>query len=105
MEQLDDFNDDKNYIRAQKRVYKIKEFYKHLSVYLIINFIFIGRRIYKDIDYGDTLLDAFTDLSNYRFFFWWGVGLVIHGIVVLGTPNIFNKNWEERKVKEYMYKN
>ncbi|TVZ55153.1 2TM domain-containing protein [Lutibacter sp. Hel_I_33_5] len=90
------------YNSAKKRVEDIKKFYKHLVVYLVINFVFIGRRIYKDIMYGDSIIEAFTDVNNYHFFFWWGVGLIIHGIVVFGTPDLFGKNWEERKVKEYM---
>ena len=72
-------------------------------MYLLI--IFIGRSFYKDIETGDAVFEAFLDVSNYRFFFWWGVGLVIHGISVLIAPIIFSKNWEERKIKKYMNKN
>ena len=93
------------YERAQKRIEEIKKFYKHLVFYLIINFIFIGRRIYKDISHGDSVIEAFTDLSNYGFFFWWGFALIVHGILVFGAPNIFNKDWEERKINEYMNDN
>lgn len=99
--EVNEFENSK-YIRAQKRVEEIKKFYKHLSVYLVINLIFIGRRIYKDIEYGDTVLEAFMEIDNYRFFFWWGVILVFHGVKVFGFPNLFNKDWEDRKIKEYM---
>lgn len=98
-----DFNSEK-YKKAQKRVKEIKEFYKHFTVYLIINLIFIGRRIYKDITHGDSVIEAFTDINNYRFFFWWGLGLIIHGILVFGAPNIFGKDWEKRKIDEFMNK-
>ncbi|WP_240614700.1 2TM domain-containing protein [Polaribacter filamentus] len=33
-----------------------------------------------------------------------GVFLVFHAAKVFGFPNLFNKDWEERKVKEYMNK-
>jgi hypothetical protein len=92
------------YAKAKKRVTEIKEFYKHLATYLVINFFFIGRRIYKDIDNGDSFLEAFTALDNYNFFFWWGVFLIFHAAKVFGLPNVFNKDWEERKVREYMNK-
>jgi hypothetical protein len=92
------------YARAQKRVTEIKKFYKHLAFYLLINFLFIGRRIYSDISQGDSFLEAFTDIDNYNFFFWWGVFLIFHAVKVFGFPNLFNKDWEERKVKEYMNK-
>jgi hypothetical protein len=91
-----------NYTRAKKRVDEIKKFYKHFAVYLVINFMFIGRRIYTDIRFGDSFFEAFTDIDNYGFFFWWGVFLIVHAIKVFGFPSLFNKDWEERKVKEFM---
>jgi hypothetical protein len=90
------------YTRAKKRVEEIKKFYKHFAVYLVINFMFIGRRIYTDIRFGDSFFEAFTDIDNYGFFFWWGVFLIVHAIKVFGFPSLFNKDWEERKVKEFM---
>lgn len=96
--------DSGKYKKAKKRVREIKEFYKHFSVYLIINLFFIGRRIYKDINSGDSVIEAFTDVNNYNFFFWWGIGLIIHGILVFGTPRVFSKDWEKRKIEELMKK-
>ena len=98
-------NLSEKYLKAQKRVEDIKKFYKHLSFYLIVNLFFIGRRIYKDINYGDSVIEAFTDVDNYRFFFWWGIILIFHAVKTFGFPNLFNKDWEERKVKEFMDKN
>jgi hypothetical protein len=92
------------YAIAQRRVTEIKKFYKHLATYLVINFFFIGRRIYSDIAQGDSFLEAFSDFDNYNFFFWWGVFLIFHAAKVFGFPNVFNKDWEERKVREYMNK-
>lgn len=92
------------YIKAKKRIHEIKQFYKHFSAYLVINLFFIGRRIYRDINNGDTVIEAFTDISNYNFFFWWGVGLIIHGVLVFGAPKIFSKDWEQRKIDELMNK-
>lgn len=97
-------SNSKAYKKARKRVDDIKKFYKHFTVYLIINLVFIGRRIYNDIYSGDSVIEAFTDIGNYGFFFWWGFGLIIHGITVFGTPNIFSKDWEDRKIDEYMNK-
>ena len=96
--------DSEKYQKAKKRIDEIKKFYKHFSVYLVINLFFIGRRIYKDINRGDSVIDAFTDVSNYNFFFWWGVGLIIHGFLVFGAPKVFSKDWEKRKIDEFMNK-
>ncbi|WBX70417.1 2TM domain-containing protein [Tenacibaculum retecalamus] len=95
-------NYSEKYIVAQKKVEELKQFYKHLSVYILVNLFFIARRIYKDIKLGDSLEEVFFDIDNYRFFFWWGIILVIHGVKVYSKQNLFSKNWEERKIKEYM---
>lgn len=91
------------YLKAKKRVDELRGFYKHLAVYIVINGFFIGRRIYLDIIYGDSFIDAFTEMSNYRLFFWWGFGLIIHGLNTY-RYSFFSKNWEERKIKEEMEK-
>ena len=94
---------NKKYIKAKKRVEELKGFYKHVAVYVEINGFFIGRRIYLDISYGDSFIDAFTEISNYRLFFWWGIGLLIHGLNTY-RYRFFSKNWEERKIQEEMNK-
>ena len=98
-------NKEEKLYRAQKRVQQIKQFYKHLIVYILVNLIFIGRRIYKDIAYRDeSFTEAFLDIDNYNLFFWWGIALFFHGINVFGRSKLFSKAWEERKIKEYMNK-
>lgn len=100
---METLNREQQYTRAQKRVNEIKKFYKHLVVYILINLVFIGRRIYKDIVYRDeSVIEAILDINNYNLFFWWGVVVFIHGFSVLGKDKLFSKNWEERKIKEYM---
>jgi hypothetical protein len=41
-------------------------------------------------------------------FFWttvsWGLGVLIHAIKVFNWFPVFGKDWEERKIKEYMEK-
>ena len=93
--------------KAKKRVAELKGFYKHLAFYVIINGFFIGRRIYKDIVYGDSFIEAITEISNYRLFFWWGIILAFHAINVFKFDFLFGKNWENRKIEEEMnkYKN
>ncbi len=58
-----------NYTKAKQRVEELKKFYKHLAVFTIINAFLIGRRIYKDIDRGDTVIEALSDVSNTKLFF------------------------------------
>ncbi|GFD82760.1 histidine kinase [Alteromonas sp. KUL156] len=102
---METINREQQYIRAQKRVDEIKKFYKHLVFYILINLIFIVRRIYKDIVYGDeSVMEAFLDVNNYNLFFWWGVIVFLHGFNVFSKGKLFSKKWEERKIKEYMNK-
>ncbi len=98
-------NKAKKFERAKKRVDELKKFYKHVAFYIVINGFFIGRRIFHDIEYGDTFIEAFTDVSNYRLFFWWGLIVIVHGLKVYRFSFLFNKDWEKRKIKEEMNKN
>ena len=88
--------------KVKKRVDDLKKFYKHLFFYLIVNGIVIVRRIYLDIERGDNFFEAIFDLSNYRFFFWWGILLILHGVSVARFDFLFGKNWESRKINEQM---
>lgn len=91
------------YVKAKKRVDQLKGFYNHFAFYAVINGFFICRRIYNDISNGDSFLEAFTEISNYRLFFWWGLILIFHGINVYKF-NFLGKKWEERKLKEIIGK-
>jgi hypothetical protein len=84
------------YIKAQKKVQKIKEFYRHLLVYVIIIPILIVINL------------KFT--PNYQWFWYsmlgWGVGLALHAAQTFEAYKIFlGKDWEENKIKEFMKDN
>ena len=90
------FTEEDRYLRAKKRLKQIKGFYWHLFWYLIIN-IMIAFSIYKNLEPGQTL--NFWNMSTA---FFWGIGLVAHWASVFGKNLFFSKNWEERKIREYM---
>ncbi|MFT6826572.1 MAG: hypothetical protein ACJAYD_001134 [Patiriisocius sp.] len=92
--------------RAKERVKKLKGFYNHLAIYLVINSIFICVNVYN-------AMDGVIDIRDPNFFKWmkfntfstaifWGIGLFIHAIFIFDFP--FLKNWEERKMKEFVAK-
>lgn len=91
--------DEIRYQEALKRVKKIKGFYTHALVYAAINLmILIGNIQYLDAD------ERFFEFHNFTTAFFWGIGLLAHGLSVFG-PNLFlGKQWEERKIKELMEK-
>ena len=87
------------YEKALKRVKKIKGFYTHLLVYIVINIMIVILNI-QNLDKGESYFEA----GNFFTAFFWGIGIVAHGFSVFGPNIFFGKNWEERKIKELMEK-
>jgi hypothetical protein len=91
--------DEIRYKEAAKRVKKIKGFYSHLMVYVVINImIFIINA--QGINEGESYFQWRTLTTP----FFWGIGLVAHGLSVFLPSMILGNNWEERKIKELMDK-
>lgn len=85
------------YQEAQIRVQKIKNFYKHLIVFIIVNAYVIYKKTLH-IDEGETILDAF------KLPVFWGIGLVLHGLNTFDILPFFGKKWEDEKIKEILDK-
>uniref|UniRef100_UPI004049D92D histidine kinase n=1 Tax=Flavobacterium sp. TaxID=239 RepID=UPI004049D92D len=88
MEQIKSYQTESAYLRAQRKVKLIKEFYSNLISYcLVIPFlIFINFKTYWGFQW-----------------FWfpmlgWGLGVTIHGFSAFG----YGSSWEERKIKQLM---
>ena len=88
-----------SYEMAVKRVKKLKGFYTHLLVYILVN-LFICVLNVRDLKPGE----SYFRLENFTTAFFWGIGLAAHGFGVFVPEIILGKNWEERKVREYMEK-
>lgn len=95
-----DQNRKERYYRAKKKVDRIKGFYKHLTIYIIINIFLLVLKYFNEIDYNDN----FWRWETLNVVFFWGIGLAIHFINVFGFNFILGKNWEEQKIKELMEK-
>lgn len=98
--QDENFNPDARYEMAYKRVKRIKGFYVHALVYLLVN-AFIIVSSYSKSDLGTT---AFFRWETFSTAFFWGIGLLAHGLSVFGRDLFFGSDWEERKIKEFMDK-
>lgn len=83
--------------RARKKVQSIMGFYKHLAAYVIVNLFLIAMKWFN-LDPGE----EFFTFGTFSTAFFWGIGLVFHGVGVFGTNIFLGKNWEERKIQEYM---
>ncbi len=85
-------DEQERYARARRRIEEIRGFYEHLVIYIAVNLILFGINM------------LFSPDSFW--FFWvtlfWGIGLVIHGFGVYVEGRIFGREWEGRKIREYM---
>ena len=84
-------SEEEKYIRAKKKVEKMKRFYKHLSswmftsVFLMV--LFFVLRMPPWI--------TFVVVAG------WGIGIAAEAVEVFGFPGI-DHNWEDRKIREEM---
>ncbi|MEO9570145.1 MAG: 2TM domain-containing protein [Polaribacter sp.] len=100
-----EFSKEQKYVLARKRVEKIAKFYKHLAIYIVVNIFLSCIFIAGDMNDGDSLTQAIFYNNNYKIWFYWGIGIIFQALNTFGLNLFFNKDWEERKVKEYMNKN
>ncbi len=91
--------EQERYERAKNRVKKITGFYSHLLVYVVINLIVVVINI-QQLDPGE----SYFQWRNFFTLIFWGIGLFAHGLSVFMPYLILGKNWEERKIKEFMEK-
>jgi hypothetical protein len=94
------FNKEEAYLRAKKKLNKLKGFYWHLAAYVVVNIFLIVR--------GSTTyiydFESFRELETYATPLFWGIGLAFHAMGVYGPDLLFGKKWEDKKVDEYMNK-
>ena len=88
------YQEEERYFKARKRVEEIKGFYGNLIAYIVVNI-------------GLMVLNLLTS-PGYLWFFWpmlgWGIGVLFHGMKVFNYMPFFGKEWEEKKIKEFMDK-
>jgi hypothetical protein len=86
------YQNEERYFKAKKKVEEIKGFYGNLLAYIIVNI-------------GLLALNLVTS-PNYLWFFWplfgWGIGVIVHGMIVFNWIPFVRKDWEEQKIKQFM---
>lgn len=80
------------YLRAVEQVEEIKGFYSSLIAYFIV----IPILIYINLTY----------VPQFHWFWFpmlgWGIGMIFQGFKAFSYNRILGRNWEERKIKEFM---
>jgi len=96
------------YQRAQKRVAKIRGFYNHLAIYLVVNIILFLMRdkmtlilLNKRVFGSPEILESINwDVLGTPII--WGIVLIFHAAKVFGNFSLFGKQWEEKKIQQFM---
>jgi len=91
-------NPDVHYVNAYRRMKRIKGFYVHLSIYLLVNIFLIAVNGSERAEDGEN----FWHWKTFTMAFFWGIGLVGHGLTVFCRDVFFGKNWEEKKIQQIM---
>ncbi len=84
---------ESKYFRAKARVAEIKKFYNSLFSSLFTIALVAG-------------INYYVNEWRYPWFLWvvlgLGISLVFKGFKVFGYNSLFGKNWEQRKIKEFL---
>ncbi len=88
--------DEIRYREAQKRVKKIKGFYTHLIVFIVINTMIIV------VNYQELPKTEGLQWQHFSTLLFWGIGLLAHAFSVFMPHFLWGKNWEERKIQQFM---
>jgi len=91
---------DELYNLAYKRVKRIKGFYVHSLVFVLVN-AFI---IFSNFNSNDNSAEIFMKWETWSTALFWGIGLAAHGLSVFGRDLFFGTDWEEKKIQEFMKK-
>lgn len=89
------YKDHPLYPEARRHAKGLRAFYSHALTFALV----LG---------GLALVNAFVSPGRWWVqwaAFGWGIGLAVHGISVLGRGSAFGREWEERKVREYLDRN
>ena len=88
---MKNFEMENSYLRAKKRVEEIKGFYGNLTAYIVI-IPLLAWFNYITTDFPWVIFPAVG----------WGLGVILNGMAAYGYNPILGKNWEERKIREFM---
>ncbi|WP_036821245.1 2TM domain-containing protein [Polaribacter sp. Hel1_85] len=100
-----EYLDEKKLIRAKLRVDEIKNFYKHIVTYILVNLFltFVWKFSFKI--FGDFVVSNHFDddgFTHIPIWFIWGVFLAADVINTFGFTSKYGRDWEERKINEFM---
>lgn len=100
--EINEFEQKDKLVRAQNKVKELKGFYIHLTVFVAINLLISTLTIMARMNGGESFERAFFSFGSFSTAFFWGIGLVFHGIKVFNYNPFFSKDWEQRQIQKYI---
>ena len=88
---MENFEKENSYLRAKKRVEELRGFYGNLTAYIIVMPVLVWLN-YITTDFPWVIFPAVG----------WGLGVILNGMCAYGYNPILGKNWEERKIRQFM---
>lgn len=90
------------FIRAKTKMEKLKSFYTHLTIYIVINSIITGFNVSDSLGSWDAFTSELVSLNVLSTWLVWGIILAVHAFSVFVLPQILGYDWEERKIEQLM---
>jgi formate-dependent nitrite reductase membrane component NrfD len=87
---------------AKNRIEKLKKFYKHLLIYVVVNVFLSTTIIISELRDGSTFTESFFEFKTFAIWIYWGAGIAFQALRLFGSSLFFSKGWEEKKIKEFM---
>jgi hypothetical protein len=87
------------YIRAKNKVEKVKGFYYHVAVYIIVNLVLTGFKVSNNLESWASFSNELLSINVLSSWTIWGIFLVLHLLSFT-----YGQGWEERKIEELMNK-
>ncbi len=89
-------------LTAKKRVERLKGFYIHGTVYVLVNLFIIITTVTARMYNGEGFNEAFFNFGTVATPVFWGIGLAFHAAKTFPYNPFFTKDWEERQIQKYM---
>lgn len=92
---MNEFDKQDRYLRARERVEQVRKFYGGIATYLFVVGVLAAVNYYSN---------KFSNPWVLWVAGFWGLAIVFQGVRLYGKHALFGKDWEERKIKEFMEK-
>lgn len=101
-------NKESAYIKAEQRIKELKSFYNHVFgfiIYFVVWMVFYGRVtqfFLKRVERADEEFRNWLEINMWFVPGIWALILIIHGAYVYTNKFNFLKNWEHKKMEEFL---